>query len=126
MRIVVTINADQKALLTRAATAAGLPLSLWLRATGIAAARGLGVLDPARERQKAEQAAGVTARREARKARRAARAAEDEAWAALAVAQDAESLALASGEGYEAARAARIAAQAVAEKLQAEREALAA
>lgn len=124
MRIVITTNADQKALLTRAAAAAGLPLSLWIRATSIAAARGLGVPDPERARKKAAHDEAVAARREAREARKAAMVTEDAAWAELARCQEAVSVALTGGDAdtIAAAEAARGVADAAAVAAQQHRE----
>lgn len=126
MRLPITLTADQKAMLTRAADAAGLPLSLWMRATCIAAARNSGIPDPDRLRAKAEHAAGVAARRAKREARKGAAAAEDAAWAELARCQEAESIARTGGDpdAIAAAEAARRAADAAAVAAQAAREAL--
>lgn len=122
----IVVSPEQLKILRQASSAAGQGLGPWLRGLGLAAARTVGIrpVDPEKQAAKAAHAAGVAARRDRRNALRAARVAEDLAWTELARCQDLERAALASGEGYEEARAARVAADSAAVAARDAREAL--
>lgn len=137
--IQVLLTLEQQRTLKHAALSAGYGLGPWLRGLGMAAARSMGInpIRAARQEQlenAAEQrreariahAAEVAARRERRQARKRAIAVSEAAWEELKRCQDAELEIKSSGDekAIEAARIARVAADAVAVEKQAERDAL--